>query len=47
MEKVEDRLIRVRFNADVTSSMQWNFKPMQREVYVHPGETVLVFYTGR
>lgn len=46
MEKVKDRLIRVQFNADVPSSMTWNFKPLQHEIYVHPGETALIFYSG-
>ncbi|KAK6042774.1 hypothetical protein COOONC_19720 [Cooperia oncophora] len=32
MKKVEDRLIRVQFNSDVPSSMQWEFKPQQHEV---------------
>jgi len=47
MKKVEDRLIRVQFNADVPSSMQWHFKPLQDEIYVHPGETALAFYTAK
>uniref|UniRef100_A0A0M3IMC2 Cytochrome c oxidase assembly protein COX11, mitochondrial n=1 Tax=Ascaris lumbricoides TaxID=6252 RepID=A0A0M3IMC2_ASCLU len=46
MEKVEDRLIRVQFNADIPSSMRWQFKPLQHEIYVHPGETALAFYTA-
>jgi cytochrome c oxidase assembly protein subunit 11 len=46
MEKVQERIIRVQFNADVPSSMQWHFKPLQHEIYVHPGETALAFYTG-
>uniref|UniRef100_A0AC35TFJ0 Cytochrome c oxidase assembly protein COX11, mitochondrial n=1 Tax=Rhabditophanes sp. KR3021 TaxID=114890 RepID=A0AC35TFJ0_9BILA len=47
MEKVKDRLIRVQFNADVPSSMRWNFKPLQNEIFVHPGETALAFYTAK
>ncbi|WKY03954.1 hypothetical protein Q1695_005158 [Nippostrongylus brasiliensis] len=47
MEKVEDRLIRVQFNSDVPSSMQWEFRPQQHEMYVHPGETALAFYTAK
>ncbi|CAB3409990.1 unnamed protein product [Caenorhabditis bovis] len=47
MKKVEDRLIRVQFNSDVPSSMQWEFKPQQHEIYVHPGETALAFYTAK
>lgn len=47
MKKCEDRLIRVQFNSDVPSSMRWEFKPQQHEIYVHPGETALAFYTAR
>lgn len=51
-EKVEtmtrvDRKIRVKFNADVASSMRWSFRPQQTEVTVHPGETALAFYTAK
>ncbi|VDN33336.1 unnamed protein product [Gongylonema pulchrum] len=46
MEKIENRLIRVAFNADLESSMKWQFKPLQKEIYVHPGETALVFYSA-
>ena len=34
MKPVEDRIITVRFNADVHSSMRWNFKPQQIQVKV-------------
>lgn len=34
MEPVEDRIITVQFNADVHSSMQWNFRPQQMQVKV-------------
>ena len=34
MSMVDDRVIRVRFNADVASSMRWNFRPQQTEVKV-------------
>lgn len=37
MHKTKDRVIRVRFNADVASSMMWNFKPQQTEVKVNKG----------
>ncbi|KAI6183487.1 Cytochrome c oxidase assembly protein COX11, mitochondrial [Aphelenchoides bicaudatus] len=47
MEKNQDRLIRIQFNADTPSSMRWNFKPLQHEIYVHPGETALAFYSGK
>ena len=47
MERVEDRLIRVQFGADMPSSMQWKFKPLQDEIYVNPGETALAFFTAK
>lgn len=47
MQTVPERVIRVRFNADVASSMRWNFRPQQTEVKVLPGETALAFYTAK
>ncbi|KPJ07439.1 Cytochrome c oxidase assembly protein COX11, mitochondrial [Papilio machaon] len=47
MKAVRERPIKVRFNADVASSMQWNFKPQQSDITVLPGETALAFYTAR
>ncbi len=43
---VEDRPIRIRFNADVTAKMPWRFTPAQSEVVVLPGETALAFYVA-
>lgn len=34
MSPVKERLIRVCFNADTASSMQWNFRPQQSEITV-------------
>ena len=34
MTAVKERLVRVRFNADTASSMQWNFRPQQSEITV-------------
>ncbi|XP_047534765.1 cytochrome c oxidase assembly protein COX11, mitochondrial [Vanessa atalanta] len=47
MKAVKDRPLKIRFNADVASSMQWNFKPQQTDITVVPGETALAFYTAR
>ncbi|CAG9086992.1 Cytochrome c oxidase assembly protein cox11-mitochondrial [Plutella xylostella] len=47
MSVVKHRPIKIRFNADVASSMQWNFKPQQLDITVLPGETALAFYTAR
>lgn len=46
-KKVGHRRIRVAFNADTASGLRWNFRPRQNDVTVHPGETVLAFYTAR
>lgn len=34
MKAIKDRPIKVRFNADTASSMQWNFKPQQPDITV-------------
>ncbi|EDQ91055.1 uncharacterized protein MONBRDRAFT_15576 [Monosiga brevicollis MX1] len=47
MVPVEEREIRIRFNADTSATMQWSFKPQQREVTVVPGETALAFFTAK
>ncbi|KAG8312873.1 Cytochrome c oxidase assembly protein cox11, mitochondrial, variant 2 [Homalodisca vitripennis] len=47
LKKIQHREITVKFNADVASSMRWNFKPQQHEIKVMPGETALAFYTAR
>lgn len=47
MKPIKERKIKVKFNADVGASMAWNFKPLQREITVVPGETALAFYTAK
>lgn len=42
-----DRFITVKFNADKSSSLRWNFHPRQSEIIVHPGETALAFYRAQ
>lgn len=44
MQRVDDRVIKIKFNADIGASMRWNFKPQQYEIRVAPGETALAFY---
>jgi len=44
MEPIKDRIIKIKFNADLGASMRWNFKPQQYEIRVSPGETALAFY---
>ena len=43
---VLDRVITVRFDANVTPGMAWTFEPEQRTVDVKVGETTLAFYTA-
>ncbi|XP_059050759.1 cytochrome c oxidase assembly protein COX11, mitochondrial [Achroia grisella] len=47
MTAMKNRPLKIKFNADVASSMQWNFKPQQGDITVVPGETALAFYTAR
>ena len=44
---VEENLreLKIHFNADVTSGMNWKFTPTQRSVRTTPGESTLAFYT--
>tara|TARA_B100000795_G_scaffold257211_1_gene230265 strand:+ start:4975 stop:5568 length:594 start_codon:yes stop_codon:yes gene_type:complete len=41
------RLLRITFNADTSDTMPWSFKPSQRYVEVHPGETALAFFRAK
>lgn len=42
--KVGERVMTVRFNADVSPALPWQFAPLQRSVTVRVGEETLVFY---
>ncbi len=41
---VGERVITVRFNADVNSALPWGFAPVERELTVRVGEERLAFY---
>ncbi len=41
-----NRIMTVRFNADVAQGMTWQFKPAQRQVKVKLGEETLIHYTA-
>lgn len=43
-DRVAERTVRVRFDANVNSKLPWRFRPMQREVTVHLGEETLIHY---
>lgn len=34
MEKIKDRVLTIKFNADIGASMRWNFRPQQYEIKV-------------
>jgi cytochrome c oxidase assembly protein subunit 11 len=42
--EVEDRLITVRFDASTAPDLDWEFRPLQSAVKVHPGEEKVVTY---
>jgi cytochrome c oxidase assembly protein subunit 11 len=46
MEPQEHRVLKIKFNADTGATMKWDFRPIQKEVYLVPGETALAFYTA-
>jgi cytochrome c oxidase assembly protein subunit 11 len=43
-EIVKDRTITVQFYANVAPGLDWEFRPEQRSVQVHPGETKIINY---
>jgi cytochrome c oxidase assembly protein subunit 11 len=43
-DMVSDRVITVRFNADVARDMPWRFEPAQREMSLRVGEAGLAYY---
>jgi cytochrome c oxidase assembly protein subunit 11 len=43
-ERVADRVVTVRFDANVNSKLPWAFHPVERRVSIKPGEEVLVHY---
>ncbi|WP_282607545.1 cytochrome c oxidase assembly protein [Pelagibius sp. Alg239-R121] len=45
--EVSERVIAVRFNADVNDKLPWRFGPVQREVQVKVGENRLAFYRAK
>lgn len=47
MNAVQDRTIRVKFVGSTHGSCEWDFRPQQSEITVHPGETALAFFKAR
>ncbi len=46
-DKIFDRVIKIRFNADKETDLPWHFQPAQREVSLRVGESGLAFYRAR
>lgn len=45
-DRVLDRTITVRFDANVSGGLPWNFQPVQREMTMNVGETSQAHYTA-
>lgn len=46
-DRVTDRTIEVRFNADVDGRLPWSFQPVERRVEVNIGANELAFYRAK
>jgi cytochrome c oxidase assembly protein subunit 11 len=46
-DTILDRTINVRFDANTSGSLPWDFKPKQRQVTLRIGETRQISYEGR
>ncbi len=44
---VNERVIKVRFNADTAPGLPWRFKPVQREIALRVGEPGLAYFRAR
>lgn len=42
--EILDRVVKVRFNADVAAGLPWSFTPVQRELSLRVGETGMAYY---
>ena len=43
-DKIYDRVINVRFNADINTKLPWSFKPTEVAMDINVGQTGLTFY---
>lgn len=46
-DRILDRMVTVRFNADVEPALGWRFEPVERTMRVRIGEQALAFYRAR
>ena len=44
--EIGERLVTVRFNADIARDLPWHFKPEQREITVRVGEMAMAVYNA-
>lgn len=42
-----NKRIKISFTCQASGVLPWKFKPLQKEVYIVPGETALVFYRAK
>lgn len=42
-----DRMVRIRFDASMNSSLDWRFEPVQREISMKIGESAVAFYRAQ
>src|SRR4051812_19743769 len=43
-DKIEKRMVNIRFNSDIDHRLGWEFKPEQNSVKIHVGENALAFF---
>lgn len=46
-DEILDQTIKVRFDASIEREMPWDFKPVEREIEVRIGESVVAFYEAK
>lgn len=46
-DTILDQTMKIRFDANVSNDLPWEFKPVQREISVRIGETTIVHYTAK
>ena len=46
-DRVVDRVMRIRFDTSVNSSLDWEFQPLQREIALRVGENAVAFFRAR
>lgn len=46
-DEILDQTIKVRFDASIEREMPWDFKPVEREIEVRIGESVIAFYEAK